>query len=113
MRKKKIILSMAIIASLVSGCGVKIVSSSDVVGGKVDQRWGVVELVRAAGLNKGREEKARELMAEYCAPQNYQVQNSANTSGLSAIVGNTIGDVTTATAIPVNKLQWQFVCLDQ
>ena len=53
MMKSKIILPMLVVAPLISGCGfVKIVSSSDTVGGKVDQRWGVVEMVRAAGLNQ-------------------------------------------------------------
>jgi len=44
MIKSRIILSMLVVAPLISGCGfVKIVSSSDTVGGKVDQRWGVLK----------------------------------------------------------------------
>jgi hypothetical protein len=103
----------AVSACVLSGCAqVSLQASSESLGGKSDEKWGVVQIVRTAGFKNAEDKKARRIMTEYCAPQDYKVKNTGSGSGPSAVVMNKPGAVMVGTAISANKVTINFTCVD-
>ena len=111
---KLIALSIAT-AILLSACSAKMVQTSDDAGGKVDNRWGVVEYLNqgCCGAVDARKEDARAKMKSYCAPKSYKVVDASELNqAQGGIMQGMGGDTAYFMQSNQQKVRWNFVCVD-